>query len=79
MQTLCLLGILDVRQPMLMSDWTHLLPDLPAAKQLHARLMEDLKEIADNIDQMNSRAPSKDRPKICQTFNPKFLECSISL
>ncbi len=70
-----------MKVPMLMDDWTHIHihSELSAdqTKQLTAVLAEfqtDLKTLSADIDERN-----KTRRKPFESFNPKFLESSISV
>ena len=74
MATLALIAITGMRNPMLMSDWTHILPDKPEIRKLHAELMEDLQNITESVDKRNTN-----RPVVVQSFNPKFFEVSVSV
>ena len=73
-QGLCLAGLTGLKNPLIMQDWTHLLPPHPDAKKLHGELMNDLQKIVDNVEKLNNERPHK-----CQVFNPKFLETSITV
>ena len=57
-----------------MSDWKHLLPDHEEAIKLYDNLMEDLNEISASVDARNEERPHKS-----ESFNPKFLETSVSV
>ena len=63
---------------MIMSNWKHLLPKHPEVNRLHDQLMEELREHSERVDAMNDAAPNERRPRKCETFNPKYLECSVS-
>ena len=62
-----------------MSNWKYLLPDHPKAKELHDELMKDLQEVSEKVDALNATAPCPSRPRKTESFNPKFLECSVSV
>ena len=64
---------------MIMSDWKHLLPNHPEVHQMHDDLMNDLQQISDQVDALNNTVPCNNRPIVCQSFNPKFLETSVSV
>ena len=78
-QSLCLIGLTGLKNPMIMSNWKHLLPDRPDVKKLHDELMEDLQKIVEEVDKLNSNVPNPKRSRVCQTFNPKFFETSVSV
>ena len=63
-----------MRNPQLMSNWKHLLPDCEEVIKLHDDLMEDLERISGSVDARNEKRPHKS-----QIFNPKFLETSVSV
>jgi len=65
--------------PMIMSNWKHLLPEHPEVHQFHDQLMDDLKKIVEKVDALNATVPNASRPYRCQTFNPKYHETSVSL
>ena len=67
-----------LRNPQLMSNWKYLLPDHPKARELHEVLMQDLQEITEKVDKLNEAAPNPSRPRKFESFNPKYLECSVS-
>ena len=66
-------------QPKLMEDWSHLLPDQPEIKKVYNDFKDELNEISKRIDEANATVPCSERPKICQSFNPKYLETSVSV
>ena len=68
-----------MRNPQLMGNWKHLLIKDPEGPRLHDQLMEDLKEHSERVDAMNAAVPNDRRPRKCETFNPKHLECSVSV
>ena len=74
MATLALIAITGMRNPKLMSNWTHILPDKPEIRKLHAELMEDLQNITKSVERRNTN-----RPVAVQSFNPKFFEISVSV
>ena len=57
-----------------MSNWKHLLPDCEEAIKLYDNLMEDLHKISTSVDARNEERPHKS-----ESFNPKFLETSVSV
>ena len=61
-----------MKNPLLMSNWKHLLP--AEADKLHDDLMVELEEISSLVEAKNETRPHKS-----QTFNPKFLETSVSV
>ena len=63
-----------MRQPQLMSNWKHLLPDREEVNKLHDDLMEDLEKISASVEARNEERPHKS-----EIFNPKFLEASVSV
>ena len=63
-----------MRNPQLMSNWKHLLPDGEEVIKLHDDLMEDLEKISTSVDERNEERPHKS-----QIFNPRFLETSVSI
>ena len=66
-------------QPKLMEDWSHLLPDHQKVKGFYDELKKELGEIIKEIDGANANVPNPKRPKICESFNPKYLEVSVSI
>ena len=74
LQTQCLVGNTVLKNPPLMSDWKHLLPDHEEAMKLYDNLMEDLKKIIVSVEARNEERPHKS-----EMFNPKFLETSVSV
>ena len=65
-------------QPKLMEDWSHLLPDNKKVKGFYDELKKDLGEIIKAIDGANANVPNPKRPKICESFNPKHHDVSVS-
>ena len=63
-----------MKNPPLMSNWKHLLPDHEEAIKLYDNLMEDLHKISASVDERNEERPHKS-----EMFNPKFLETSVSV
>ena len=47
--------------------------------QLYYGLKVELTEITDEIEQANKTAPSHTRPRVCNSFNPRFLDISTSV
>ena len=78
-QNLSLIAFTGMTNPLIMSNWKHLLPGHPEVHCLHDQLMDDLQKVADEVEALNTAAPNASRPRTCQTFNPKYLECSVSL
>ena len=77
-QTLCLIGLTSGKMPMIMSNWKHLLPE--EAHTLQDELISRLEDISAEVDKRNEVAGKPgQRPKKCQTFNPKYHETSVSL
>ena len=74
MKTQCLVGNTGLRNPQLMSNWKHLLPENEEAFKLFDNLMENLEKISVSVDARNEERPHKS-----QVFNPKFLETSVSI
>ena len=70
-QDLILIQMPGKPQPKLMDDWTHLLPDQEEIMLLYNEFKDELSRISRNVDKANET-----RPHACQTFNPKYLECS---
>ena len=62
-----------------MQDWSHLLPDHQKVKGFYDELKKELGEIIQKIDGENAKVPTPERPKICESFNPKYLEVSVSI
>ena len=73
------IGLTGGTQPKLMEDWSHLLPDQPEVKKVYNELKDELNEISKRIDEANATVPCSERPKLCQSFNPKYLETSVSV
>ena len=78
-QGLIVIGLAGAPQPKLMEDWSHLLPDESEVKTMYTSLKDDLMEISVKIDKANETVPCPGRPKICQSFNPKHFETSVSI
>ena len=80
-QDLLLMALTSMRNPQIMSNWKHLLPNHPEVHRLHDKLMDDLQKIVEEVDTMNATAGPNNaaRPRVCQTFNPRYLETSVSL
>lgn len=64
------------RNPNIMDDWRHLLPLEPAAVRdtMWKGLMDGMGKLAESIEVKNA---SREQP--CNCFNPKYLECSVSV
>jgi len=76
---LCIAGLTGLRQPQLLGDWTHLMPERPAAaRHLHGVLMKTLQGISAEIDARNASAPCATRRRRVDSFNPRTFECSVS-
>ena len=73
-QDLILIGMTGMPEPLLMDDWSHLLPDEEEIMRLYNELKVELDEISRKVDKANET-----RPHACQSFNPKYLECSVSV
>lgn len=72
--------ITNVKQPKLINDWRFLLPgNSPRVSDVFDSFMSDLKHISSAIDQRNLTTPSIKRKRTCNLFNPKYLECSLSV
>ena len=68
--------------PMIMDNWKHLLPEDKKAHQFHDELIQELKKISEEVDKRNLKenvGQHGQRPKVCETFNPKYHETSVSL
>merc|ERR1712008_474015 len=65
-QQLILIGLTSSPQPMLMEDWSHLLPDHQKVKGFYDELKRELGEITKEIDGANANVPNPERPKICE-------------
>ena len=78
-QDLILIGLTGAPRPKLNEDWLHLLPNKSEVKKMYADLKTDLKEVSTKVDKANEAVPSSGRPKICQSFNPKHFETSVSI
>ena len=78
---LLLVALTAMRNPQIMSNWKHLLPNHPEVHRLHDELMDDLQRIVEEVDALNASAGPNNaaRPRVCQTFNPRYLETSVSL
>ena len=75
-------GFTSIKNPYIMSDWRHLfLKDEHAQEthQLHADLMDVFERLGKDVDSRNALAPSPLRPRATHIFNPKNLECSVSV
>ena len=80
-QDLLLVALTGMRNPLIMSNWKHLLPNHPEVHRLHGELMDDLQKIVEEVEALNAVAGLNNvaRPRVCQTFNPRYLETSVSL
>ena len=78
-QDLVLIGLTGAPRPKLNEDWLHLLPNKSEVKTMYANLKTNLKEVSAKVDKANETVPSSGRPKICQSFNPKHFETSVSI
>ena len=78
-QDLIMIGLTASPQPKLTEDWSFLLPDEPEVKKIYQDLKEELNQISKQIDKANNTVPSTKRPRVCQSFNPKHLETSVSV
>ena len=77
-QSLCLIGLTTGKLPMIVSDWKHLLPE--EARELQNKLKKRLTVIAKEVDKRNEVAGEKgQRPRVCESFNPEYHECSVSV
>jgi len=78
-QGLCLIALTGTRQPQVMSNWKHLLPE--KAHKLHDQLMADFEKIATDIEELNKNANDSNpaRRRQCNSFNPRTFECSVSV
>ena len=66
-------------QPKLMEDWSHLLPNSNKVKGFYNVLKSELQEVSKKIDEANDNVPNPNRPTICESFNPKHHEISVSI
>ena len=48
-------------------------------KGFYDELKKELGEIIKEIDEANANVPNPKRPIICESFNPKNLEVSVSI
>ena len=72
------MGLTSGKMPMIMSDWKHLLPVNKRAHEAQDRLIDRLMEISKEVDERNRVAGQPgQRPKVVETFNPKYLETSV--
>ena len=55
-QNLSLVAFTAMANPMIMSNWKHLLPGHPEVHCLHDQLMDDLKKVAEEVDALNTRS-----------------------
>ena len=80
-QDLILVALTGMRNPQITSNWRHLLPNHPEVHSLYDELMDDLQKIIEEVDALNATAGPNNvaRPRVCQTFNPRYLETSVSL
>jgi len=78
-QDLILIGLTGAPRPKLIEDWLHLLPNKSEVKTMYTNLKSDLMEVSAEIDKANETVPCPGRPKVCQSFNPKHFETSVSI
>lgn len=79
LQTLVMMAMTTVpRQPKLLESWAHLLQDDDAQRDAHSQLHAELLAISAQIDNAN-KALSAARPRLCNIFNPKMFETSVSV
>ena len=79
-QNLILFGLTGAPRPKLDQDWSHLLPEkVKEVKEMYTNLKNDLKDVSEKVDIANETVPCPERPKICQSFNPKHFETSVSI
>jgi len=78
-QDLILIGLTGAPRPKLMEDWLHLLPNKSEVKTMYTNLTGDLMKVSAKVDKANETVPCPGRPKICQSFNPKHFETSVSI
>ena len=74
---LALVCITGMKQPSLMGDWSHLIPKDEHSAQVHALYDEwraDLEKVADEVEARN-----KTRVYPTMSFNPRCMECSVSV
>lgn len=78
-QGLCLIALTGTKQPRIMGDWKHLLPD--EAHPLHTQLLADLKALSEEIEATNATAKLENpkRRRAVSSFNPIHFECSVSV
>ena len=78
-QNLILFGLTGAPRPKFMENWSHLLPDKPEVERIYKNLQEDIMAISVKVDEANASVPCPDRPRVCQSFNPKHFETSVSI
>ena len=76
-QHLILIGLTGREQPKLMEEWKHLLPENENVLNLYEGLQVDLETIKDKVNELNDKVPIS-RPRKCESFNPEYLDCSVS-
>jgi hypothetical protein len=76
MISMILIALTGLRNPSVMDDWRHLLPAEPAAlRGTHYKsLMAGMEALGQQIHERN-----KSRVQPCNSFNPLFHECSVSV
>jgi len=72
--TMVLTALTGLRNPSVMDDWRHLLPAEPSARAPYAELMAGMEALAGAIEERNQT-----RVQQCNSFNPRHLECSVSV
>jgi hypothetical protein len=72
-QGLLIMGLTGLQQPSILGDFTHLALD-EAGKTAFRTFQAELTGLADQIDQKN-----KTRKYPYNGFNPRNLECSVSI
>lgn len=77
-QGLCLISLTGTRQPELLEDFSHLLPE-GRAREFQKELSAELQRIADVIDAKNKTVPCETRRREANAFNPRCFACSVSV
>ena len=83
-----IIALTGIRQPALLSDWTHLFTEhvdgwtaeqrdgaLGAVRQFQAELIE----VAEEIDELNERRQRAPGGRRFVAFNPRIFETSVSI